>query len=323
MDGAEKTATVGPLLSTTWSQGDPYNMECPMDGACRTITGCVATAWSQLLKYWEWPDVGTGSHSYSWNGTTLSMTFNTYYDWSNMPNSLSGASTSAQKQAVAKLCYDVGIAADMDYGCSSSGSNLYADERLDTYFKYKSSMVRRNRSSYNAAAWFNLYKAEFDANPPRPVVLSIWTTGGGGHETIADGYTTDVTDKIHINLGWGGSYDGYYDVTQNWTTGGSTWSYSSQIIVTNIEPDGQTVDFTADVTAVYPVSGAQCGQTARLWAKVKNTSSAAAPAEAKVRFWVNGDFIAEEVSVAGLAAGAEEWFFRRLDNTGSVHFGNL
>ena len=143
------TATVGPLLTTTWAQGSPYNQYCPgISGSCtHTLTGCVATAWAQVLKYWNWPDKGTGSHSYTWHGTTLSANFNHSYYWGNMPNNLTGSSTSAQKDAVGRLMSDLGISANMNYGCGTSGSGAYANDVLDVYFKYKSSMQKRNRTS--------------------------------------------------------------------------------------------------------------------------------------------------------------------------------
>ena len=244
-----KFVTAGPLLSTTWAQGDPYNQQCPaVSGSCsHTLVGCVATAWSQVMKYWNWPTTGTGRHSYTWNGTTLSANFNTTYDWANMPNQLTASSTSTQKAAVAKICYHVGISADMNYGCGSSGSNAYANDVLDVYFKYKSSMQKISRGSHTASQWFALFKAEFDAGTPRPVVLSIWTTTGGGHETVADGYQTGATDKVHVNLGWSGSYNGFYDVTSNFTTGSNTWAANSQVIVTHIEPDQSASNYVSEV----------------------------------------------------------------------------
>jgi hypothetical protein len=242
-DGAsgEKYARVGPLLTTTWSQGSPYNQYTPgITGSCtHTYTGCVATAWAQLVKYWNWPDYGVGSHFYYWTtgGLTLSADFEHAYDWSSMPNNLTGSSSEAEKDAVARLMSDMGIAANMNYGCSGSGSSKYADAVLDLYFKYKSSMQKISRGSYSATDWLNFFKVEFDSQPARPIILSIFTTSGGGHEVVADGYETGTTDMVHINLGWSGSYNGYYDVTQDFTTGPYTWDADTQVIVTHIEPD--------------------------------------------------------------------------------------
>ncbi len=49
-----RTASVGPLLTTVWGQDAPYNEWAPNDScpSGHTLTGCVATAWAQLLR---WP----------------------------------------------------------------------------------------------------------------------------------------------------------------------------------------------------------------------------------------------------------------------------
>jgi hypothetical protein len=248
--------TVGPLLSTRWDQGDDntapytYNLYTPAGtgerGTCtHTVTGCVATAWSQVLRYWQWPAQGSGSHSYSWNGTTLSRDFSqSTYDWANMPLQLTSTSSQAQIEAVARLISDVGIAVDMDYGCASvggSGSEAYADNQsiLPVYFGYKTGAVQHARPSYNATAWFNLFKTEFDAVPARPIIFSVFDATGG-HEIVADGYQTGATNYVHVNMGWSGSSDGYYNVDGDFTAG-YTWLGTAHVIVTGIQPVPFTV----------------------------------------------------------------------------------
>jgi hypothetical protein len=139
--------SVGPLLTTTWNQSLYYNQYTPSaDGCTHTLTGCVATAMAQVMKYWNWPDTGTGSHSYLWNGTTLSADFTHPYNWSSMPAALTDSSTPDQVDAVARLMSDVGISVYMLYGCGSSGAWPFnARNSLRTYFKYKNTASLINR----------------------------------------------------------------------------------------------------------------------------------------------------------------------------------
>jgi len=247
-------ATVGPLLTTAWGQGSPYNLMTP-DDSCNgghTVTGCVATAWAQLLRYWAWPIQGVGSHQYTWTRQTLdpetldpltetlSANFEVNYGWDLMPGVLSQESSDLEKEAVSQLMYHMGVAAEMDYGCDGSGSNAWADDILGVYFNYKPDTllyINRANPQLSAGAWFALIKAELDADPPRPVVFSIFETGGGGHEVIIDGYTTSLTDKVHINFGWENYHDGYYDLTTDFNTGSWVWDANNQHIVIGIEPD--------------------------------------------------------------------------------------
>ncbi len=243
-------ATVSPLLSTAWGQDAPYNLQTPDDNCSsgNTLTGCVATSWAQVLDYWQWPVQGVGSHSYSWTGDsrseTLSVDFAVTYDWASMPDVLSAASSDAAKNALSLLMYHLGVATEMDFGCDSSGSLLWADEILDIYFKYKSLTEQNNRhdrasGSYTAAQWFELFKTELDADPPRPVIFSIGAVQGW-HEVVVDGYQDGPPSMVHINFGWSGSYDGYYNISDDahFDTGAYDWDVTNdQVMVVGIEPD--------------------------------------------------------------------------------------
>lgn len=238
------TGTAGPLLETAWGQSAPYNLIAPENGCPdgeRTVTGCVATAWAQLMRYWQWPVQGSGSYSYEWNGQTLSADFGeTTYDWDNMPAVLDNSSSATEKDAVSLLMFHTGIAAEMDFDCTSSGSIAWANDVLDVYFGYQTGMTLHERSNYSSSAWLDLITSELDADPPRPLLLAIITTDGGGHEVVVDGYQTDNgTIFAHINYGWDGYYNSYYyDITSQFQTGPYTWNANDQTIVIGIQPEG-------------------------------------------------------------------------------------
>ena len=229
---------VAPLLTTKWDQNNNYRMYTPAGSTCtHTYTGCAATATAQLMKYWNWPDVGQDSHSYAWNDTTLSANFAHAYNWGSMPNQLTATSTPAQNDAVARLMSDIGIAIDMDYGCGGSSAWPYSNNALSTFFRYKRPIPFLDRVDYTSSNWMNLIKTELGATTPRPVLFTIYTTDlSSAHEVVIDGYQTAVTDQVHINYGWSGNADGYYDITNNWTAS-DDWSSSKQYLMTGIEPD--------------------------------------------------------------------------------------
>jgi hypothetical protein len=213
-------ATVGPLLKTEWGQGTPYNYFCPTGDGGRCVAGCVATAAAQVMRYWKHPTSGTGTHSYYWNGDqscggttsgrTLQADFTDSYDWLNIKKRyIPGTYDSVKAWAVGELCYEVGVAFDMDYGYCGSGSYTYRGVNVyPTYFKYLDTVVRKNRSSYaDADAWFARIKQEFDATPARVIHYRIH-----GHSIVCDGYMENGTNYIHLNYGWTGSSDDWYAV---------------------------------------------------------------------------------------------------------------
>ena len=107
---------VQALIRTQWNQGTPYNNLCPMLNGQRCITGCVATAMAQVMKYWEWPKHGYGSMTYydPGCGQTLSRDFTeSEYDWDNMREKYSSSTSDGDAWAVATLMRDCGYAVQM------------------------------------------------------------------------------------------------------------------------------------------------------------------------------------------------------------------
>jgi len=242
-----KSVSIGPLLSTTWGQNSPYNGDCPTGDGGVTLVGCVATAASQIMKYWEHPSSGIGSHSYTWDGDdscdgstpsqTLSATFSDSYDWANMLDSYSDGYTATQAQAVAELSYEVGVAVEMDYGvCSSGTSTMNVADILPTYFAYDSTISKVYRSSYsNDHDWMLVFKDEVENG--RPAQLRLRDPSEGGHSVVVDGYQDTPVEMVHLSLGWTGSWDGWY-ATNNIVTGGYDWSdINYQAAVIGIKPD--------------------------------------------------------------------------------------
>lgn len=250
--------SVTPMITTQWDQGYPYNMKCPYDNNghnnVRSVTGCVATAMSQVLKYWNWPLKGTGSHTYTCNTLsesaptqTVSADFSsTTYSWNSMPtgggNSASDWAT-GQKNAVSTLIFHCGVSVEMKYTySSSSSSSAYIPNALKSYFGYANTVNYVHKQGYSEDNWKNLIEGEIDAG--RPVLYrGEGEDGTGGHSFVCDGY--DANDNFHFNWGWSGAGDGYYttnSLTPTSTgTGAGLGNYTySQGAVIKITPQFQT-----------------------------------------------------------------------------------
>jgi len=239
---AKGTASVNPLMQTQWNQSPWYNAQCPGG----SVTGCVATAMAQIMKYWNYPASGSGFHSYNHQTYgTLSANFgSTSYQWSSMPNSVNSANS-----AVATLMYQVGVSVDMNYSPQVSGAYVISAQSpvtncseyaLKTYFGYKTTLQGVQRVNYNQTQWINLLKAELNASRP---ILYAGFGSGGGHCFVADGF--DNNDYIHFNWGWGGAYDGFFQINSlnpsGTGTGGGSGGYNSgHQAVIGIEPPTST-----------------------------------------------------------------------------------
>lgn len=235
-------ASITPLLGgIKWNQGAPYNNLCPIINTttgARAVSGCVATGMAQVMKYHQWPAKGTGSNSYTTytNSIPLSLDFSqTTFDWTNMTDTYGTSSTTAQNQAVATLMYNCGVAVNMDYAESSGASTKTMAMALKTYFGYDSNLQFYSRNYFTRNEWKNLLKTELNA--ARPILYSGYSNDGG-HLFVCDGY--DSNDLFHFNWGWGGSSNGYFQISaldpSEQGIGGSSGGYNGgQGIVTGLQ----------------------------------------------------------------------------------------
>lgn len=206
---------VSPLLGNiAWNQTKPFNNMCPIyDGKNRAVTGCVATAMAQMMAYYKHPKQllqDIPEYTRKWFGRDVAVPgiskSDGIYDWDNMLpfySTAEGSYTKDQANAVAKLMFHCGAAVQMGYG-EQSGANL-TPAPLAKYFGYDADMMLDlSRSLYSLTEWTQILDNELAAG--RPVFYS-----GSSHQFICDG--SDGQGLYHINWGWGGYQDGYFDIT--------------------------------------------------------------------------------------------------------------
>ena len=118
---------IAPLLGKIeWDQGNPYNLDCPEEKGELTVTGCAATALAMVMKYYEYPQKGIGSYSYTTATLKKSLSVNfeeANYKWDLMLPQYTNVATEEQKKAVAELMLHCGVAMDMDYNLSAAGGS--------------------------------------------------------------------------------------------------------------------------------------------------------------------------------------------------------
>ena len=207
---AEDKPAISPLLKTTWNQTSPYNGQCPLIRGQRSVTGCVATAMAQVMKYWEYPPRGKGSLSYRPQQLDYDLSINfdeTEFDWDNMLDSYGRNTTSVQNNAVATLMKACGYSVKMDYSPWSSGAySRDIANALKTYFGYDQGAGLKDRDGYTSQeAWNNMVYQELVNVGP---VILDGLSQDGAHCFVCDGY--DGKGYFHINWGWGGLSDGYF-----------------------------------------------------------------------------------------------------------------
>ena len=207
---------------------------------------------AQVMKYWNYPERGTGSHTY-YSADEVGygshpfgfQTANfgaTDYDWDNMPDRLTLSSPSEQKAAVATLMYHCGVASDMYYGPIQYGSGTQilnipmlrhgnALNGMIKYFGYSSSATGMKRKKYEDSTWTAMVRGELDAS--RPVLYAGLRSSLEGHCFVCDGY--DEEDRYHFNWGWSGDGDGFFTLSKL-NPSGNIYTSDRQQMLVGIQP---------------------------------------------------------------------------------------
>jgi hypothetical protein len=169
------------LLASEWNQGIPYNDQCPAPPpgddctAPKCAVGCVALAGAQIMHYWCWPPYGED------------QPYDDPYDWFHMPDRLFSSFPQVEIDAVAELCYEVGLAVGMDWCGSDTGpcaSGAFVEDMIDVYkytYHYSRDCALRERWLYNDEEWFDLMKVDLNIN--RPILYGV-----DRHAVVADGW---------------------------------------------------------------------------------------------------------------------------------------
>ena len=214
------SVVVEPLVTTKWNQDAPFNNFAPEytddnNNTQRCATGCAATAMAQIMKFHNWPEQGVGHYSYEHQSFgTISSNFSEHvYDWTNMIDRYNnGEYSSEQVDAVALLMKDCGVSLNMNYG-PVSGASIYSYyPAFKNYFRYSSRTV--NRSGCETAEFTKIITDELQEGRP---IIYCGTGEDGGHAFVVDGYDTNYF--LHVNWGWGGYSDGYFDMNYMDPTG--------------------------------------------------------------------------------------------------------
>lgn len=240
------TKNAGPLIESEWGQSTPYNNMCPQYNGTRCVTGCVATAISQIMYYHKYPEKGAGSNSYT--STTLQLQLsevfsNTTYQWDKMTPQYDANSTTEACNAVAQIMYHAGMSVNMDYGTTESGAiDEMAARALVNNFSYDKSLISCSRDYYSQSEWEDMIVANIDNNLP---IYYSGSTDNGGHAFIIDGYNSN--GFVHVNWGWQGQGDGYFLLsTLDAYNDGNGYRYDQSAIF-NIQPDKGTTQMAYDV----------------------------------------------------------------------------
>ena len=228
------TDYVDPLITTTWTQEKYYNTYCPYDQTIsadrfdqHAVVGCVALNLANIRNYYRYPEVGIGGVSYytatyDENGNPVYprlevMFANHHYNFDAIPRKAENYTGE-----LAKLIYHCGVSARIAYGHGygndgtidgSSGNDANALSAMKVNWGFSSKGVVLEAAPIvagnNYPKWADTLKAEL--RQLHPIYFAATTAEGAtGHAFLVDGF--DNTGLFHINWGWEGYGNGFYQI---------------------------------------------------------------------------------------------------------------
>lgn len=190
-----------PLISTNWHQN---KLEAAFgDKSVSVISGCVATAESQLLGYWEYPGKMRGTVTFSIDSLSNkhfeclldTITFNWQWLFSKKQTP---ADRTVKMKRLQALC---GMTLCPKYGMEATSAQFdQLKYSLVNHFGYSAHMKLLWANQVETTAI--LLKGYQELAAKRPVPIST-----GGRALLLDGYRDG---RFHLNFGWGGKCNGYY-----------------------------------------------------------------------------------------------------------------
>lgn len=226
------------MIKAKWGQGAPYNRKCPKYEGSPLLAGCTAVAMAQIMHYYKSTNPCLGEIEYVNKGVgskEISVDFTkSTYDWSNMLDVYEdGNYTDVQADAVAKLMFEAAASCKARFDVKLTGvkatSAAIPFVGFNYHYNYNCDVYYREYTPTDV--WMKLIQDELTAGRP---ILYSGANGISAHAFVIDGI--DAENNVHINWGWNGASDGYFDVTYCHAPEESRGYFKQQMMLTGIRP---------------------------------------------------------------------------------------
>lgn len=223
-DAATPSLRADGFLGSHWTQDYPYNQLCPRDpvnGNAYSVAGCPAVAMGQIINYLRttegtrFADDDDYAHYYAGRNYVIdddwaSLKFPSFPQLNEMLDSIDATFQRGEElsdELAAALVFACGTALKQVYTSEASGT-FYVDQAFEAYqrFGFTDCVLFREPSDEMYATLISNLQAGYPAH------LAVENPAGTvGHNVVVDGYR-ESDGKFHINFGYGGTLDNWYDI---------------------------------------------------------------------------------------------------------------
>ena len=253
------------MLTSSWTQNAPYNLLCPRDpsnGNSESYAGCPAIAMGQIINYLRTTqgtrfndDDDDYTHNYAGRNYNIdddweTLQFPSFPQLNVLLDSVDAHFQRGEElpdMLAAAVVFACGPACTQVYTSQGSGT-FRVDQAFAAYqrFGFTECQLYREASDEMYATLISNLQAGYPAH------LAVENPEGTvGHNVVVDGYR-ESDGKFHVNFGYGGSLDDWYNIPDENFYYGMT---KIEGIIVNIIPTHDPVsvhESTNQSLEVYP-----------------------------------------------------------------------
>jgi hypothetical protein len=194
----------GPLIKTHWKQDSFFASFAPGN----ELLGCWSVAFAQVLAYHHLQPSGEAKYVTA-KGIVIDQEFNIPVNWNRITSSIDSTTPVENTMETSKYCFYAAVVVQKDFGIGDYKDISIIPGEVSEH--YRCSVNRIDTDVKNRII------TELQAN--RPVIGYFNDILGiklvrNGHAAVIDGVAEQNSDiLVHVNLGWGGNNDGWFNYT--------------------------------------------------------------------------------------------------------------
>ena len=200
------------LIRTHW-MGEGLYAQCAPGPESVTL-GCWSTTFAQIAYYHQLQPTGSVQYVSSKGYSIKENLGDHIFDWEKFTTVLTDTTAQEVVDEVSRYCYSIATIVQKDFGLGRYMTKLPSIENIENRLNASATLYLNYKGLFQSKRKFrNIVIQEIEESRPLYLYYRNMSVSGSGHSVVLDGYRFDGDDFfVHLNFGWGGRKDGWYNL---------------------------------------------------------------------------------------------------------------